>query len=128
MNLFSASLIKLHANGAMFNIKFAAVCFKESNKTVIRERRGRGGITQEFDHKQFFLLKAFVSNIFLSFRENSSSKLWRRISIMNPPARRSEHQIDLLGSTTWGVRKVSNAPVRAPDRPAGQHNTGSQKS
>ena len=43
----------------------------------------------------------------LCFRENSSTKLWRRISIMNPPARRSENQIDVLGTTTWGVRKVN---------------------
>ena len=47
-----------------------------------------------------------VCKIFV-FRENSSTKLWRRISIMNPPARRSENQIDVLGTTTWGVRKVN---------------------
>ena len=39
-------------------------------------------------------------------RDSGTTKLWRRISMINPPYRRSENQIDLLGSTTWGVRKV----------------------
>eukprot|EP00092_Neocalanus_flemingeri_P003468 GFUD01003717.1.p1 GENE.GFUD01003717.1~~GFUD01003717.1.p1 ORF type:complete len:1661 (+),score=297.05 GFUD01003717.1:288-5270(+) len=39
-------------------------------------------------------------------RDSGTTKLWRRISMINPPYRRSENQIDLLGSTTWGVRKM----------------------
>ena len=40
-------------------------------------------------------------------RDSGTTKLWRRISMINPPGyRRSEHPIDLLGSTTWGVRKM----------------------
>ena len=41
-------------------------------------------------------------------RDTGTTKLWRRISMINTPYRRSEHQIDLLGSTTWGVRKVNS--------------------
>ena len=40
-------------------------------------------------------------------RDTGTTKLWRRISMINTPYRRSEQQIDLLGTTTWGVRKVS---------------------
>ena len=39
-------------------------------------------------------------------RDTGTTKLWRRISMINTPYRRSEQQIDLLGTTTWGVRKV----------------------
>ena len=40
-------------------------------------------------------------------RDSGTTKLWRRISMINPQgSRRSEHPIDLLGSTTWGVRKM----------------------
>lgn len=39
-------------------------------------------------------------------RDSGTTKLWRRISMINPPYRRSENPIDLLGSTTWGVRKM----------------------
>ena len=41
-------------------------------------------------------------------RDTGTTKLWRRISMINTPYRRSEQQIDLLGTTTWGVRKVSS--------------------
>ena len=40
-------------------------------------------------------------------RDSGTTKLWRRISMINPPGyRRSDNPIDLLGSTTWGVRKM----------------------
>jgi len=39
-------------------------------------------------------------------RDSGTTKLWRRISMINPPYRRSENPIDFLGSTTWGVRKM----------------------
>ena len=40
-------------------------------------------------------------------RDTGTTKLWRRISMINTNNRRTENQIDLLGSTTWGVRKVN---------------------
>ena len=43
-------------------------------------------------------------------RDTSTTRLWRRISMINTPHRRPDLQLDLLGSTTWGVRKVSTAP------------------
>ena len=39
-------------------------------------------------------------------RDSNTTKLWRRISMINTPNRRTDNQIDLLGTTTWGVRKV----------------------
>ena len=42
-----------------------------------------------------------------TIREANHTKLWRRISMINTPNRRTDNQIDLLGTTTWGVRKVS---------------------
>ena len=45
-------------------------------------------------------------------RDTGTTKLWRRISMINTPYRRSEQQIDLLGTTTWGVRKVSLFSMR----------------
>ena len=40
-------------------------------------------------------------------RDTGTTKLWRRISMINTNNRRTENQVDLLGSTTWGVRKVN---------------------
>ena len=40
-------------------------------------------------------------------RDTGTTKLWRRISMINTNSRRTENQSDLLGSTTWGVRKVN---------------------
>ena len=40
-------------------------------------------------------------------RDTGTTKLWRRISMINTTNRRTENQIDFLGSTTWGVRKVN---------------------
>ena len=42
-------------------------------------------------------------------RDSGTTRLWRRISMINTPYRRSENQIDLLGTTTWGVRKVGSS-------------------
>ena len=44
-------------------------------------------------------------------RDTGTTKLWRRISMINTPYRRSENQLDLLGSTTWGVRKVNYSNI-----------------
>lgn len=39
-------------------------------------------------------------------REAGHTKLWRRISMMNPREKGKDKENDLLGTTTWGVRKV----------------------
>ena len=37
-----------------------------------------------------------------------STKLWRRISMINVSSyRKLDNQLDVLGNTTWGIRKVS---------------------
>ena len=41
-------------------------------------------------------------------RDNSSTKLWRSISMINVSSyRKMDNQLDVLGNTTWGIRKVS---------------------
>ncbi len=38
---------------------------------------------------------------------NSTTKLWRRISMINVASyRKMDNQLDVLGNTTWGIRKV----------------------
>lgn len=40
-------------------------------------------------------------------RDTSSTRLWRRISMINVASyKKIESQLDILGSTTWGIRKV----------------------
>ncbi len=39
---------------------------------------------------------------------NSTTKLWRRISMINVSSyRKLDNQLDVLGNTTWGIRKAS---------------------
>ena len=39
---------------------------------------------------------------------NSATKLWRRISMINVSSyRKIDNQLDVLGNTTWGIRKAS---------------------
>ena len=38
---------------------------------------------------------------------NSATRLWRRISMINVASyRKMDNQLDVLGNTTWGIRKV----------------------
>ena len=40
-------------------------------------------------------------------RDSSSTRLWRRISMINVSSyRKMDNQLDVLGNTTWGIRKV----------------------
>ena len=42
-------------------------------------------------------------------RDSSSTRLWRRISMINVSSyRKMDNQLDVLGNTTWGIRKVTN--------------------
>ena len=39
--------------------------------------------------------------------ETGGTKLWRRISMINvSSSRKLDNQVDVLGHTTWGIRKV----------------------
>jgi hypothetical protein len=41
-------------------------------------------------------------------RDNSTTKLWRRISMINVSSyRKMDNQLDVLGNTTWGIRKMA---------------------
>ena len=41
-------------------------------------------------------------------RDSSSTRLWRRISMINVSSyRKMDNQLDVLGNTTWGIRKVT---------------------
>ena len=41
-------------------------------------------------------------------RDSSSTRLWRRISMINVSSyRKMDSQLDVLGNTTWGIRKVN---------------------
>ena len=41
-------------------------------------------------------------------RDSSSTRLWRRISMINVSSyRKMDNQLDVLGNTTWGIRNVT---------------------
>jgi hypothetical protein len=40
--------------------------------------------------------------------DTGGTKLWRRISMINVSShRKMDNQLDVLGNTTWGIRKVN---------------------
>ena len=47
-------------------------------------------------------------------RDQSTTKLWRRISMINVSSyRKLDNQLDVLGNTTWGIRKVrAESPLK----------------
>ena len=53
-----------------------------------------------------------LENINQEARDNSSTKLWRRISMINVSSyRKMDTHLDILGNTTWGIRKVRHRQI-----------------
>ena len=50
-------------------------------------------------------------------RDTGTTKLWRKISMINPQYRRPDNTVDVLGTTTWGVRKVRKPLTLKPFKP-----------
>ena len=49
-----------------------------------------------------------LENMNQEARDTNSTRLWRRISMINVSSyRKMDSQLDVLGNTTWGIRKVS---------------------
>ena len=50
-----------------------------------------------------------LENMNQEARDTNSTRLWRRISMINVSSyRKMDSQLDVLGNTTWGIRKVRN--------------------
>ena len=48
-----------------------------------------------------------LENMNQEARDTNSTRLWRRISMINVSSyRKMDSQLDVLGNTTWGIRKV----------------------
>ena len=49
-----------------------------------------------------------LENMNQEARDTNSTRLWRRISMINVSSyRKMDSQLDVLGNTTWGIRKVN---------------------
>ena len=53
-----------------------------------------------------------LENMNQEARDTNSTRLWRRISMINVSSyRKMDSQLDVLGNTTWGIRKVISLGV-----------------
>ena len=54
-----------------------------------------------------------LENMNQEARDTNSTRLWRRISMINVSSyRKMDSQLDVLGNTTWGIRKVNIIYIR----------------
>ena len=57
-----------------------------------------------------------LENMNQEARDTNSTRLWRRISMINVSSyRKMDSQLDVLGNTTWGIRKVIFYPLTYVD-------------